>query len=156
MDINIKISRGLLKQREPNKLKVIWQRMRYKWQALCDALNPKNKWLTKIIPNHYVENDQLIELVLFKVLVSYVEVEEGLTHFEWTVEDGELNYKQLIEDCYRNITVTIPAAQEKLNAMPIGSTYEDTKSYIDADDDLEKLKQDTCETIVKIMGVLWT
>lgn len=150
------MTRKNLKRKKPSKLKVIWWRIGWKWQALCDVINPKNKWLTKIIPNHYVENDQLIQLVLFKILVSYVEVEKGLTHFEWTVSDGELNYKEMIENCYQNITVTIPDAEAKLKNMSIGNTFDEIELYSNADDALAKLRQYTCETIVQIMGVLWT
>jgi hypothetical protein len=154
MHPDIKIIRNTVKQKEPSKLKIIWWKVERKWQALCDVVNPKNKWLTKVIPNYYTENDHLIELVLFKILVNYVEVEKGLTHFEWAVKDGELEYKHLIEDCYRAITVTIPNTQERVDAML--NTDEAVGLYIDADDALTKLKQDTCETIVKIMRVLWT
>jgi hypothetical protein len=152
----MKIIRSTVKRKEPSKLKVIWWRIERRWQGLCDILNPRNKWLTRVIPNYYTENDHLIELVLFKILVNYVEVEKGLTHFEWTLRDGEPNYKQLIENCYRDITVTIPNDEKKVKDILINHKDEDFKIYIDADDALSKLKQDTCETIVKIMRVLWT
>ncbi len=139
-----------------SKIKLIWWWIERHWNIFENFLNPKNKWLTKIIPNHYTENDKLIELVLFKILVNYVEVEKGLTYFEWTVNDNEPNYKQLIKNCYETITGTIPNIEKSLKNMKVGDTIKDCKSYMEVDDALEKLKQDTCETIVKIMGVLWT
>lgn len=142
-------------RKEPSKLKCLWWKIERKWQNICDFFNPKNEWFYEDIPNSYRDIDELIKIVLFKSLVNYVEVEKGLEHFEWSEKDGPM-YKQLIQDCYKTIKVTIPELQKIMDGVVYPWTEDQWKVYSKASDKLEKLEQSTCETIVKIRGVLWT
>lgn len=140
--------------KKPSKLKRLQWKLEQYWQNIKDFFNPKNEWLYEDIPNHYMENDELIKMVLFKTLVNYVEVEKGLTHFEWKEGDGPI-YKGIIEDCYEAITKTIPRIRKTLDGVPI--PHEDNwKIYAELEETLESFEQKICESIVKIRGVLWT
>lgn len=140
--------------KEPSKLKCLQWKLEQYCQNIKDFFNPKNEWFYEDIPNHYMENDDLIKTVLFKTLVSYVEVEKGLTHFEWSEGNGPL-YKEIIEDCYEAITKTIPETRKVLDEISI--PHEDNwKLYVELEDKLKNVEQQVCEAIVKIRGVLWT
>jgi hypothetical protein len=52
-----------------------WWDIRYKISAF---FNPRQKWLTKTIPNTWCDKVSLIPHLLFTCLVHYVEQEEGL------------------------------------------------------------------------------
>jgi hypothetical protein len=152
--MNIIIKTNSEPRKEPSKLKCFWWKIERKWQNICDFFNPKNKWFYQDIPNSYRDLDELLKIVLFKSLVSYVEVEKGLEHSDWSEGDGPM-YKQLIESCYKSIKVTIPQFQKLMDETDIYDK-EQWKIYSDASDMHDHLEQLTCETIVRIRGVLWT
>ena len=63
-----------------------WWDLKYKIEAF---FNPRQKWLTKTIPNTWCDKVTLIPHLLFSCLVHYVEDEKGLQdHIDWT-EDLE-------------------------------------------------------------------
>jgi len=141
--------------KKPSKLKCFWWKLERKWQNICDFFNPKNEWFYEDIPNHYVENNDLIKIVLYKTLVSYVEVEKGLQHSDWSEGDAP-SYKELIEACYEGITVTLPELQKIMDSVHYPWTEDEWRLYSDTSDEFDKTEQLICETIVKIRGVLWT
>lgn len=53
-------------------------------QRVKDFLWPKNKWLTKIIPNHWIDKDGLLEEIIAASLIHFVEEEDGLNKCDWT------------------------------------------------------------------------
>jgi len=53
-----------------------WWDIRYKISAF---FNPRQKWLTKTIPNTWCDKVSLIPHLLFTCLIHYVEQEEGLS-----------------------------------------------------------------------------
>ena len=66
-----------------------WWDFRYKLEAF---FNPRQKWLTKTIPNTWCDKVTLIPHLLFSCLIHYVEDEKGLQdHIDWT-EDLEKGY----------------------------------------------------------------
>jgi len=66
-----------------------WWDFRYKLEAF---FNPRQKWLTKTIPNTWCDKVTLIPHLLFTCLTHYVEDEKGLQdHIDWT-EDLEKGY----------------------------------------------------------------
>jgi hypothetical protein len=65
--------------------------MHYKIREALTAIktffNPRQKWLTRKIPNHWMDKDGLIELVLFECIKHYVEQEKGLQdQLDWDDE----------------------------------------------------------------------
>ena len=66
-----------------------WWDVRYRISAF---FNPRQKWLTKTIPNTWCDKVTLIPHLLFACLTHYVEDEKGLQdHTDWT-EDLEKGY----------------------------------------------------------------
>lgn len=66
-----------------------WDDLRYKISAF---FNPRQKWLTKTIPNTWCDKTALIPHLLFTCLVHYVEGEEGLHDSYDYAEDLEKGY----------------------------------------------------------------
>lgn len=66
-----------------------WDDLRYKISAF---FNPRQKWLTKTIPNTWCDKTALIPHLLFTCLVHYVEGEEGLHDNYDYAEDLEKGY----------------------------------------------------------------
>jgi len=66
-----------------------WCDMRYKISAY---FNPRQKWLTKTIPNTWCDKVSLIPHLLFTCLVHYVEDEKGLSDDYDYSEDLEKKY----------------------------------------------------------------
>jgi hypothetical protein len=66
-----------------------WWDIRYKISAF---FNPRQKWLTKTIPNTWCDKVSLIPHLLFTCLIHYVEQEEGLSDNYDYAEDLEKGY----------------------------------------------------------------
>jgi hypothetical protein len=60
------------------------------WYPLCAWFNPRQKWLTKLIPNQWMDKPELIKDILFACLVHYVEEEKGINSCEFY----ETDYKE--------------------------------------------------------------
>jgi hypothetical protein len=62
------------------------------WLSIKEFFSPKQRWLIKKIPNHWMDKPELIQLVLFETLIDYVENEEGLKdQFDFS-EDLQAGY----------------------------------------------------------------
>jgi hypothetical protein len=48
------------------------------WDDVCAWFNPRQKWLTDVIPNTWCDKTELIPRVLFICLVDFVDNEKGL------------------------------------------------------------------------------
>jgi hypothetical protein len=71
-----------------------------KWN-IRDYFSPKSKWLFKKIGNHYCDACGLVDIVLFEILVHFVEVDKGLASIwddELYADDLEKGY---ISDDYK-------------------------------------------------------
>jgi hypothetical protein len=53
-----------------------WWRMQ--WDKLRYLINPRQKWLIKKIPKHWVDCDGLLEICIFESFKHFVEQEDGL------------------------------------------------------------------------------
>jgi hypothetical protein len=99
-----------------------WLDVKYKIDAF---FNPRQKWLTKTIPNTWCDKVSLIPHLLFTCLVHYVEKEEGLSDNYDYAEDLEKGYvsQQYVDsvletDCelravYNYIKVERPQLEEQ-------------------------------------------
>jgi hypothetical protein len=58
-----------------------------RWQAVKDWFNPRQKWLTNVIPNHWCDKTQLVPICLFQILINFVEEENGLDQLNVDWED---------------------------------------------------------------------
>ena len=68
-----------------------WKDLQYKLSAF---FNPRQKWLTKHVPNTWKDKPELIQDILFACLIHYVEEEEGLrdaSFYEQDLKDGHIS-----------------------------------------------------------------
>lgn len=150
-----------------------------KWQSVKDFFNPRQKWLTKVIPNHWCDKTELVPLLLFTILIDFVEKENGLDQLtvDWDSErtfvsqeyiDAVMtNYGEL-KDAYYYVKHERPNLQKAhLDSYPDidlsngrFSTKEPYEVAYRENNRLEKELQDkdmkAMMTIVKHYEILWT
>ena len=77
-----------------------WWDLKYKIKAW---FNPRQKWLTKTIPNTWCDKTTLIPHLLFTCLLHYVEDEEGLQdHIDWSEDLAKGHVSQEYVDSVKN------------------------------------------------------
>jgi hypothetical protein len=87
----------------------ILQKAKWKFQQVADhisnTLRPRQRWLTAKIPKSWCDKPELIELVLFEVLINFVEEEKGCKDaiFDWT---EELKNGYVTQEYVDNVTAT--------------------------------------------------
>jgi len=157
-----------------------WSDLKYK---IRDFFFPRQKWLTNCIPTNYTENDDLVEIILFKILQEFVEVEIGKKELfdpdrwknennEWT--ENQRKFEEELKKHYVLLTQTLPELQKKedeewekippfsLNEITSGkwianNSYKKTYNGVDlAEKNKEDLKNKICEFVVKNRHLMWT
>jgi hypothetical protein len=71
------------------------------WYPLCAWFNPRQKWLTKLISNQWMDKPELIKDILFACLVHYVEEEKGINNpdfYETDYKEGHIS-KEYLDHC---------------------------------------------------------
>lgn len=102
-------------QKKPNPMKLLkrfrllftnsYARADVYWK-ICAFFKPRQRWLTRVIPNTYCDKVELVPRLLFAVLVDFVESEDGLSQLDidWSKEiaDGHVtqNYVDDIKHTY--------------------------------------------------------
>jgi len=124
---------------------------------------PRQKWLTKKIPNTWCDKTELIRICLFECLVNYVE--EEMDSIDWEHCDEIKEAKANILKCYLWIKIERPALEkEQEESWPqIESEFpfrlKDGESY-DEHNRLEELIERTDNEIMKqivdLRRVLWS
>lgn len=120
----------------------------YFWRYLyCDIRDwffPRQRWLTKEIPNYWCDKVELIPLTLFKSLEHFVEVEKGFENMLAQIQDAQdrpIEYSDA-EDriaTYQEVYDDLKAAYEWGKQR---SKFEsDTLNMYSADDDKETQKE---------------
>lgn len=100
---------------------------------------PRQRWLTKKIPNQWCDKVELIRLVLFECLVDYVEGEKCFERLSWDDEEykqygirGEYIFKEkeklkgIIVNAYNYIKIERPKLEKDLDASypkPIAASF---------------------------------
>jgi hypothetical protein len=129
--------------------------MKNLWLSIKDLFSPKQRWLTKKIPNHWMDKPELIQLVLFETLIDYVENEEGLKDqfdFSEDLQAGYIDQKYIdnvkaVDGELRRVYNYIKNERQTLE--------ENWDSYKDLQE-LERRDLEAMTTIVKYSGYLWT
>lgn len=136
--------------------------------------NPRQRWLTKIIPNTWCDKDHLVSLVNFAILVDFVESENGLSQLDvdWDAErkfvsqeyiDNVMRVYGELKEVYTYIKEERPLLEKQLSdsypdfdistSLPYHEAYGETNS-------LEELlsNRDTWALmkIIEHRDVLWT
>ena len=136
-------------------------------QVSC-RIFPRQRWLTKQIPRTWVDNDHLLETVLYASIIHFVD-ESGEDCFGQTVIEGD--FAKQLREVYDWAKTGRPAAAKEIeDAMPEFSAYVFTNKGIEMTDsgrlaydkvtELERRfeeNDDKClEWIVKWRKSLWT
>ena len=71
------------------------------WYRITAFFNPRQKWLTKLISNQWMDKPELIKDILFACLVHYVEEEKGINNpdfYETDYKEGHIS-KEYFDHC---------------------------------------------------------
>lgn len=135
-----------------------------KWWKLMAWFNPRQKWLTKKIPNTWCDKTELIPLILFEILTDFVENEDGLESIwgERYLNDPHVSeeYRQQrepirkeLEEIYEYIKNERPLLQKQLDeAYPVpvnGGDFFDRCEEVLEDDGktVKHYRMKSCEEI---------
>lgn len=149
--------------------KYFWKNLKYE---IRDFFFPRQRWLMKNVSNHWCDKVELIPIVLFEILVNFVEEEMGIVSWDWQ-EEVNLGYtsqeyadkvKQVekeIYDVYNYIKVTRPKLQKALDNSypPIGTEGSYKELYAETcslETKLEDLDEWAMNSIIKNRQYLWT
>jgi len=161
--------------------KYFWKDWYY--NQISTRIRPRNRWLSKIIPRYYFDKDYLIQIVLFKCLQDFVEVEIGKKELfdpdrwknennEWT--ENQRKFEEELKEHYLLLIEKLPKLIKKedeewekiplfnLNEISSGkwivnNSYEKIYNGVDlAEKNKEDLKDKICEFVVKNRKSMWT
>ena len=154
------------------------------WADIKYFFNPRQKWLTKKIPNHWCDKDELIRIVIFECLVDFVDGEKCFEVICWGENEEDLkhygeNWQQVVQEkqeektkiikCYNYIT-----KQRSQLAIELDKAYpefniddpfniQQKQSYLETYGEvnrikalIKKLDNETLLTILELRERLWT
>jgi hypothetical protein len=125
----------------------------------------QQKWLTDNLKGEWIDKDQIIEIVLFKSLIHYVEKEDGLNDYAYDFSEGleqgyvrqdtvdtiKLRQKEL-NDAYIYLKNERPALKNQVDEWDGTNIVE----FIALEDLLLDKDTEVMNTIVKYRGHMWT
>lgn len=79
-------------------------------------LRPRQKWLTKKIPKTWCDKTTLIPLVLFEMVVNFVDSEKCFENVEYSATEEHAKFAYELRECYGFITETLPELERQLQA----------------------------------------
>lgn len=161
--------------------KYFWTEL--KWDIIC-FFTPRQKWLTDKIPNNWCDKVELIPLVLFEILVNFVEQEMEAVSWDFSQEVRHGNCSQEYSDhikfikseilsVYDYIKIKRPSLEQELKDLhpPLEDVVKDlqnlfdnrSSSLMDAHREIERVKKEIEDLdtqamykIVKYRSYLWT
>jgi hypothetical protein len=131
------------------------------WYPLCAWFNPRQKWLTKLISNQWMDKPELIKDILFACLVHYVEEEKGINSrefYETDYREGHIS-KEYLDHCIevntdlQNVYNYIKTERPRLDAI---YQWPNTQSMINHMNLMDTKDVWAMTTIVKYSSYLWT
>lgn len=151
------------------------------WDHVRCFFRPRQKWLTKQIPNTWCDKTELVPLVLFAILIDFVESEKGTNqlHVDWTedLQKGYVTQEYVdsirkiyaeLEEAYHYAKTGRAALQEALDkSYPevdiVGGKFSTQQPYEIAYAETNRLERELEEKdywamniIIKHVGLLWT
>jgi hypothetical protein len=134
------------------------------WYKITAFFNPRQKWLTKHIPNTWKYKPELIQDILFACLIDYVEEEKGLhdaSFYEQDLKDGHLSQEYYdhsvainndLREAYNYIKMQRPVLESKI----IIDDQIDIVAWLKAESTLNDKDIWAMTVIVKYSKYLWT
>lgn len=149
--------------------KYFWRELYYTISAF---INPRQKWLIKKIPRHWIDKDGLIEMVLFESLKHFVEEEKCLEVLHNSeppeqkkfIDEVRINYK-LITEKFPELECQIDMEFEKfpklnfkncIKELNAGNTLNRYDKINKIEKELGELKNQVALWIVTNRGGMWT
>lgn len=155
------------------------------WNNICAWFNPRQRWLTKVIPNTWTDKTELIPRLLFTCLIDFVESEEGLSqlNMDWEDELAQGHVTQeyiddinkcygLLKEVYDYVKTERDVLEKQQNAaypelppnlFSKGYVNTDHRSYGEMYGEVNRLEalieqkdQWAMKAIVEQVGILWT
>jgi hypothetical protein len=110
--------------------KLSYYRNYWWYRKVSTFFNPRQKWLTKQIPNTWCDKTTLIPQLNFAMIVHFVDVEKC---FENTVYDDSpehIKFASELKECYNFIKVVLPELEKQRDASyPTTYTGDYYKDY---------------------------
>jgi hypothetical protein len=131
------------------------------WYKITAFFNPRQKWLTKHIPNIWKDKPELIQDILFACLVHYVEEENGLhdeSFYKKDLDDGYISkdyydhgveWNNDLREVYDYIKTERPELENR-------STFENAQDHIAHMQLIDTKDVWAMTTIAKYSQYLWT
>lgn len=112
-------------------------------------LFPRQKWLLKKIPNHWVDKDYLIMELIFESIIHYVEEEKCFEVIEWNSDEEHKLVKEKIEKIYRwaKLRIKVQSRLEDYSNFYFYRLYESI---------LYRYDKHFAKEAIDICGHLWT
>jgi hypothetical protein len=133
------------------------------WDNICYFFNPRQKWLTKQIPNSWCDKVTLIRDVNFAMIVDFIEGEKCFerTDYEGSSE-GHIKFARELMECYLYIKTRRPMLDKMYwDSFPDDDKY--TGDYLVDYAETNRLEKEMEEQdtkwltwIVTNRGYLWT
>lgn len=121
----------------PHKIKRFW------YEKISATLNPRQKWLTKKIPNTWSDKVWLIPELNFEMVVHFVDGEDCFSSVVYDDTTDHIKFAKGLKECYHYITATRPKLQKDYDdSFPEKPTGDFKKDYVE-NMKLEKLIEDT-------------
>lgn len=146
-----------------------WYNLKYE---IRDYFFPRQRWLMRNIPKSWCDKVELIPMVLFEILVHFVEEEMDIVSWDWQAEveaghttqehaDNVKRVEKEIRDVYDYIKVTRPQLHKDLdNSYPeldAKGSYQELYSETDRlDNKIKELDEWAMNVIIKNREHLWT
>jgi hypothetical protein len=133
------------------------------YDEFCYFLNPRQKWLTKKIPNSWCDKVTLVPDVNFAMIVHFVEGEKCFENTDYELSsEGHVKFARELIECYLYIKVRRPALDKQYwNSFPedeeyTGDYYKDYAETNRLEKELEEQDTKWLTWIVTNRGYLWT
>ena len=134
------------------------------WYPLCAWFNPRQKWLTKLISNQWMDKPELIKDILFACLVHYVEEEKGINSrefYETDYKEGHIS-KEYFDHCIevntdlQNVYNYIKTERPKFELVIEREQDTNFRNAIKMESEMNDRDVWAMTTIVKYSHYLWT
>jgi len=136
-------------------LKNIW------YTKVSCVFNPRQKWLTKKIPNTWADKVSLIQELNFEMVLNFVDYEKCFECINYDSDKYHKKFSKELKECYNYISVERPILVEQYESSfpDLDQCSGDYKKDYGETNRLEKLLNDTdtkyLTWIVKNRGFFW-
>jgi hypothetical protein len=134
------------------------------WYKITAFFNPRQKWLTKLISNQWMDKPELIKDILFACLVHYVEEEKGINSsvfYETDYKEGHIS-KEYLDHCIevntdlQNVYNYIKTERPKFELVIEREWKTNSRIAIKMESEMSDKDVWAMTTIAKYSPYLWT